>query len=111
MSLKNLKGKRKGLVKFNPKGKISREDTDRLVSEGFSPELVRDVSATLGLSCDFSEPPGLSGDYAFMLHDTYGLPVDIIQDVCREQGVRFDRERFDKIMEIRQEESRKGKLI
>ncbi|MEP6740357.1 MAG: alanine--tRNA ligase, partial [Caldimonas sp.] len=37
----------------------------------------------------------LSGDVAFKLHDTFGFPVDLTADVCRERGVTVDTARFD----------------
>jgi len=40
----------------------------------------------------------LSGELAFKLHDTYGFPLDLTQDVCREQGVTVDVAGFDKAM-------------
>jgi alanyl-tRNA synthetase len=33
----------------------------------------------------------LPGDVAFKLHDTYGFPLDLSADVCRERGVRSTR--------------------
>ena len=32
----------------------------------------------------------LDGDVAFKLHDTYGFPLDLTADVCRERGVAVD---------------------
>ncbi len=32
----------------------------------------------------------LTGDVAFKLHDTFGFPVDLTADVCRERGVTVD---------------------
>ena len=41
----------------------------------------------------------LSGEVAFKLHDTYGFPLDLTQDVCRERGVTVDAAGFDAAME------------
>ncbi|PKO44792.1 MAG: alanine--tRNA ligase [Betaproteobacteria bacterium HGW-Betaproteobacteria-3] len=40
----------------------------------------------------------LSGAVAFKLHDTYGFPLDLTQDVCREQGVTVDEAGFNAAM-------------
>ncbi len=41
----------------------------------------------------------LPGDFVFKLYDTYGLPVDIVQDVVKEQGTDLDREGYRKARE------------
>nr|MDP2190353.1 alanine--tRNA ligase [Rhodoferax sp.] len=41
----------------------------------------------------------LSGETAFHLHDTFGFPVDLTADVCRERGVGVDMGMFNIIME------------
>lgn len=41
----------------------------------------------------------LSGDVAFKLHDTYGFPLDLTNDVCRENGVAVDEAGFAAAME------------
>jgi alanyl-tRNA synthetase len=43
--------------------------------------------------------PSLSGDKAFKLYDTFGLPRDFIEDACRDAGVGFDEKAFDAAME------------
>jgi alanyl-tRNA synthetase len=48
----------------------------------------------------------LSGALAFKLHDTYGFPLDLTADVCRERGVRVDDSGFAKEMAAQQEASR-----
>ncbi|GAB4397041.1 MAG: alanine--tRNA ligase [Rhodoferax sp.] len=40
----------------------------------------------------------LPGDVAFKLHDTFGFPLDLTNDVCRERGVRVDAQGFDAAM-------------
>jgi alanyl-tRNA synthetase len=41
----------------------------------------------------------VDGDTAFKLHDTYGFPVDLTADVCRERGVAVDEARFHELLE------------
>ena len=48
----------------------------------------------------------LPGDVAFMLHDTYGFPVDLTQDVLRESGMTVDVAGFNRLMEEQKERGR-----
>jgi alanyl-tRNA synthetase len=41
----------------------------------------------------------LPGDVAFKLHDTFGFPLDLSADVCRERGVSVDEAGFNAAME------------
>ena len=41
----------------------------------------------------------LPGHVAFKLHDTYGFPLDLTQDVCRERGVTVDEAGFEEAMQ------------
>ncbi|OYQ40060.1 alanine--tRNA ligase [Rhodoferax sp. TH121] len=41
----------------------------------------------------------LPGEVAFKLHDTYGFPLDLSADVCRENGVEVDEAGFKAAME------------
>ncbi|MDO8813084.1 MAG: alanine--tRNA ligase [Gallionella sp.] len=47
-----------------------------------------------------------NGETAFKLHDTYGFPLDLTQDVCREHGVSVDAAAFDKAMAHQKEQAR-----
>jgi alanyl-tRNA synthetase len=48
----------------------------------------------------------LSGDIAFKLHDTYGFPLDLTNDVCRERGVNVDVDGFNAAMNRQKEQAR-----
>jgi len=41
----------------------------------------------------------LDGDTAFTLYDTFGFPLDLTADICRERGITLDEAGFDKAME------------
>jgi alanyl-tRNA synthetase len=48
----------------------------------------------------------LSGELAFKLHDTYGFPLDLTADICRERGVTVDEAAFDAAMTKQREQAR-----
>ena len=48
----------------------------------------------------------VDGDTAFKLHDTYGFPVDLTADVCRERGVAVDEARFNELLEEQKNRAR-----
>jgi alanyl-tRNA synthetase len=48
----------------------------------------------------------IDGDTAFKLHDTFGFPVDLTGDVCRERGVKVDEAGFATAMNRQREQAR-----
>jgi alanyl-tRNA synthetase len=48
----------------------------------------------------------IDGETAFKLHDTYGFPLDLTADVCRERGVTVDQAGFDAAMQRQREQAR-----
>ncbi len=48
----------------------------------------------------------IDGETAFKLHDTYGFPLDLTADVCRERGVKVDQAGFDTAMKRQREQAR-----
>ncbi|MDN5504904.1 MAG: alanine--tRNA ligase [Comamonas sp.] len=48
----------------------------------------------------------LPGDVAFKLHDTYGFPLDLSNDVARERGVTVDEAGFNAAMQHQKETAR-----
>ena len=48
----------------------------------------------------------LPGDVAFKLHDTYGFPLDLSADVCRENGVEVDEAGFHAAMDRQKAQGR-----
>lgn len=48
----------------------------------------------------------LDGATAFMLHDTYGFPFEVTQEVLSEQGIQVDHEGFEKAMQNQREQSK-----
>jgi alanyl-tRNA synthetase len=48
----------------------------------------------------------LTGQEAFKLYDTFGMPLDFIQDAARDQGIEFDQASFDRAMEEQRQKAR-----
>ena len=48
----------------------------------------------------------LDGELAFKLHDTYGFPLDLTADVCRERSITVDEASFDAAMARQREQAR-----
>ncbi|MEY3974461.1 MAG: hypothetical protein RIS59_822, partial [Pseudomonadota bacterium] len=48
----------------------------------------------------------IDGETAFKLHDTFGFPLDLTADVCRERGVLVDSAGFDAAMQRQREQAR-----
>ena len=48
----------------------------------------------------------LDGQTLFTLYDTYGFPVDLTADICRERGVEVDQAGFDIAMDRQREQAR-----
>jgi alanyl-tRNA synthetase len=77
--------------------KAAKETWDSIPDQGF-----RDtIGATSPEGADYVRRHSykLDGEEAFQLYDTFGLPIDFIQDTVRDSGVEFDQEGFDRAME------------
>lgn len=48
----------------------------------------------------------LDGETAFRLHDTFGFPLDLTADVCRERSVRVDSSGFENAMQRQRDQAR-----
>ena len=47
-----------------------------------------------------------NGDTAFKLHDTFGFPLDLTADICRERGVTVDGAGFEAAMKRQKDQAR-----
>jgi len=73
------------------------EDIDRMLGPGTAGDPKRyDSKASLTYS----------GEKAFKLYDTFGVPLDFIIDACRDQGVAFDQAGFNKALAEQRERAR-----
>ena len=82
---------------------VRREETqfDRVLRDGL-PHLEGALADAEGTQCV------LDGDAAFRLYDTYGMPLDFIEDMAQSRSVNVDREGFERAMEAQRTRARAG---
>jgi alanyl-tRNA synthetase len=72
--------------------------------EILGPKLHEAVLRTLVEEAD--KPILIPGDEAFKLYDTFGMPLDFMQDAARDQGFAFDQAGFNRAMAEQRERAR-----
>jgi len=55
-----------------------------------------------------AEPRQLSGKDAFFIHDSLGMPVELIEEIAKDKGFEIDRKEFDKLMLAQKERARQA---
>ena len=73
---------------------------------GFIHRLADEKERKSDLPLEKSAARVLTGYKAFKLYDTYGMPLDFIQDAARDQGVIFDQIGFDASLEEQRRRAR-----
>jgi alanyl-tRNA synthetase len=53
-----------------------------------------------------SKASALTGDSVFLLHDTYGFPVDLTFEIAQEAGLDIDREKFTSLMNVQRQRAK-----
>ena len=48
----------------------------------------------------------LGGDVTFLLHDTYGFPFEVTEEIARERGVALDRDGFEAALAVQRRRAR-----
>lgn len=74
----------------------------RLEEEQFARTLERGLALLDGALADL-QGDVLDGETAFKLYDTYGFPLDLTADVCRERNITVDEAGFEKEMKAQRE--------
>ena len=80
-----------------------REDLDEIRNRW--DRVSRTAMSTEGVA-EITFYPEYEGEKAFKLYDTYGMPLDFIQDAVRDEGIRFDHAGFDRAMAEQRERAR-----
>ena len=89
--------------------KGEREDTivplSEVIESAFS-KAQADLYIAQINSARMQKAPMIGGADAFRLYDTFGLPVDFMQEMCRDQGIHFDLIGFEKSLEMQRNMAR-----
>jgi alanyl-tRNA synthetase len=81
---------------------MSRKDSEGLPERrGLST-----IAACVADLRDLGVTPVFPGESAFQLYDTFGMPLDFMQDMARDQGISFDQTGFDRAMEEQKSRAR-----
>lgn len=53
----------------------------------------------------------LDGEEAFKLHDTYGFPLDLTKEICAENGITVDEDKFRECMAVQKKTARENRKL
>jgi alanyl-tRNA synthetase len=86
-------------------------DPSKVVPPDLPPDVMEERMQDLArdrkkLEAELAKGPIYSGEKAFKLYDTFGIPKDFIEDACRDQGIEFDKAGFDAAMEEQKQRAR-----
>ena len=88
----------------------AREDIRRIVTgeAGRFVEIYDSGMSLLTAEIERMRGGHLPGDVAFMLHDTYGFPVEVTREVLAERGLSLDEAGFEAAMDAQRERAREA---
>ncbi len=74
--------------------------------ERFGETLEKGMAILSSALAELPKGAALDGQTAFMLYDTYGFPLDLTADVCRERGLTVDEDAFEAAMGRQRDQAR-----
>ena len=79
------------------------KDSLQREEEGFRRTLSAGMKILEGHLSEVNENESLSGVVAFQLHDTYGFPMELTQEIAAERNIAIDLEQFNDAMALQRE--------
>jgi alanyl-tRNA synthetase len=74
---------------------------------GFRQTLTTGISILDGHLVELERGDSLNGEVAFQLHDTYGFPIELTQEITAEKGIVVDLKSFETAMTEQRDRARK----
>ncbi len=85
---------------------VLRQEEERFVETLEHGMKILDVALAALPAANADQPVTLDGNTLFTLYDTYGFPVDLTADICRERNVEVDLAGFDVAMARQRDQAR-----
>ena len=79
------------------------KDSLQREEEGFRRTLSAGMKILEGHLSEVNENESLSGEVAFQLHDTYGFPMELTQEIAAERKITINLEQFNDAMALQRE--------
>ena len=79
------------------------KDSLQREEEGFRRTLSAGMKILEGHLSEVNENESLSGEVAFQLHDTYGFPMELTQEIAAERKIAINLEQFNDAMALQRE--------
>ena len=79
------------------------KDSLQREEEGFRRTLSAGMKILEGHLSEINENESLSGEVAFQLHDTYGFPMELTQEIAAERKIAINLEQFNDAMALQRE--------
>ncbi len=98
------------MEQWYPELRDHAEEVERIVraeEERFSETLARGLK----LFEEVAKGDGITGEDAFKLHDTYGFPLELTNELAEERGLPVDDDEFRRLMEEQRARSRAGSTV
>ena len=87
------------------------KDTLQREEEGFRKTLSAGMKILEGHLSQIRETETLSGKVAFQLHDTYGFPMELTQEIAAERKIPIDIQQFNDAMNLQRERGKAESTI